>query len=86
MLYDISINAKKTKWMLLGQPRSVVEETVKVNGVTLEKLNTFKFLGVIIDSKGCFKKHLAERKSLFLTGFELTIFIINFLSHQIFKE
>jgi hypothetical protein len=68
MLYDISINAKKTKWMLLGQPRSVVEETVKVNGVTLEKLNTFKFLGVIIDSKGCFKEHLAKRKSLFLTG------------------
>ena len=36
-LYDICINAKKTKWMLFGEPRSIVEDEVKVNGIIFLK-------------------------------------------------
>jgi hypothetical protein len=67
-LYDISINAKKTKWMRLGEARSSIEPIVKINGDTLEKVDSFKFLGVIIESNGSYKKHLEKRRSLFMTG------------------
>ena len=47
-LYDIKINAKKTKWMQFGDSKSIVEPIVRVNGEILEKVEQFKFLGVII--------------------------------------
>jgi hypothetical protein len=68
MLYDITINAKKTKWMLLGEPKSIVAEEVLLKGAVLEKVESFKFLGVIINSNGSYLEHLARRRSLFMTG------------------
>ena len=68
MLYDISINAKKTKWMHFGEPTSIIEPEIRINGGTLEKVKFFKFLGVIIESNGSYKMHLEKRRSLFMTG------------------
>ncbi len=68
MLYDVSINAKKTKWMHLGKPTSLIEPEIKVNGDILEKVTAFKFLGVIIESDGSHKLHVEKRRSLFMTG------------------
>jgi hypothetical protein len=67
-LYDISINAKKTKFMVFGTLRSVVEPEIKVNGQIIEMVDIFKFLGVQIDREGTFKKHLSIRRSAFFTG------------------
>jgi hypothetical protein len=68
MLYDIKINAKKTKWMLFGKPNSVLDESVRVNGELLEKVKSFKFLGVTICQDGSFTEHIEKRKSLFLNS------------------
>jgi hypothetical protein len=67
-LYDIAINAKKTKWMLFGEPRSIIQEEVKVNGSVIEKVTSFKFLGVIIAQDGSCKDHLLKRRSMFMAG------------------
>ncbi len=67
-LYDIKINAKKTKWMQFGDSKSIVEPIVRVNGEILEKVEQFKFLGVIISSNGKPDNHLSKRKSLFFNG------------------
>jgi hypothetical protein len=66
--YDICINAKKTKCMIFGPIKSIVEPEVKVNGQTLEIVDTFKFLGVHIDRDGGYKKHLNIRRSAFFSG------------------
>jgi hypothetical protein len=68
MLYDISINAKKTKWMHLGLQSSIIVPEIRVNGDILEKVLSFKFLGVIIESNGTHKMHIEKRRSLFMTG------------------
>jgi hypothetical protein len=67
-LYDICINAKKTKWKFFGEPRSIVEDEVKLNGATLEKVKSFKFLGVIIAQDGSYKEHILKRRSMFMSG------------------
>ena len=46
-LYDIIINAKKNKWIHFGEPTSIIEPIIKINGDTLEKIKYFcKFPGV----------------------------------------
>jgi hypothetical protein len=59
---------KNTIWMRFGGPRSIVEDEVKVNGTTLENVNSFKFLGVIIAQDSSYKEHLLKRRSMFMTG------------------
>jgi hypothetical protein len=68
--YDININTKKTKWMRLTPNYIYIlnEETVKLGGVTLEKVHDFKFLGVIICSDNTYNKHYKKRKSLYMEG------------------
>jgi hypothetical protein len=77
-LYDIKINAKKTKWMLIGEPDSIIDPVVKVNGEILDRVEEFKFLGVIISSDGKPTRHIKKRKSLFLNGLtEITTLGLN---------
>ena len=68
MLHDICINAKKTKWMLFGEPRSILTDEIKVNDILLEKVSSFKFLGVIISQDSTFAEHVSKRKALFASG------------------
>lgn len=67
-IFDIAINAKKTKCMILGKIKTIVEPEIKVNGQILEIVDTFKFLGVHIDREGNFIKHMCVRKSAFFSG------------------
>jgi hypothetical protein len=68
MLYDIGINAKKTKWMYFGKPRSIIEDEIIVNGQEIEKVEKFKFLGVELCSNGSYDEHIKKRRTLFLSG------------------
>jgi hypothetical protein len=52
----------------LWQSLSILNEQVRVNGIILEKVNSFKFLGVIIRSDGCYKEHVQRRRAMFMTG------------------
>jgi hypothetical protein len=67
-LYDIQINAKKTKCMIFGEIRSIVEPEIKVNDQIIEIVNTFKFLGVHIDREGNFVNHLNIKRTAFFSG------------------
>ena len=67
-LYDIIINARKTKGMIFGKITSIVEPEIKVNKQTIEIVEVFKFLGVNIDREGTFKKHLIIKRSAFFSG------------------
>ncbi len=60
-LYDIIINAQKAKCMIFGTITSVVEPEIKVNQLSIEIVEVFKFLGVNVDREGTFKKHLNIR-------------------------
>jgi hypothetical protein len=57
---------KKNKWIHFGEPTSIIEPIIKINGDTLEKEKYFKFLGVMIESNGSHRLHLEKRRSLFM--------------------
>jgi hypothetical protein len=67
-LYDIIINAKKTKGMIFGAITSILEPDILVNKQRIEIVDNFKFLGVNIDREGNFKKHIEIRKTAFFAG------------------
>ncbi len=54
--------------MQFGDSKSIVDPIVRVNGEILEKVEQFKFLGVIICSNGKPDRYLSKRKSLFFNG------------------
>jgi hypothetical protein len=64
-LFDIAINARKTQWMSIG---SLSKGSFILNGNILEKVKTFKLLGVIVTSNLSHKQHLSKRKSLCYMG------------------
>jgi hypothetical protein len=66
--FDITINAKKTKWMRLTPNYSVETEIIQIGGVIIEEVKEFKFLGVIICSNGSPMAHYKERRKLFFKG------------------
>jgi hypothetical protein len=71
--FGITINAKKTNWMRLNETASIVEgkETPKpplsnedftMGGTLLEKVSSFKYLGVWIQSTNSNLIHIKKRK------------------------
>ncbi len=64
-IYDIAINAKKTKCMIFGKPTSIVDPTILVNGQVLEIVDTFKFLGYTLIGKENLKNILVREEALF---------------------
>ena len=60
-LYDITINAKKTKWMSINT-NSTAKFTL--NSEKIEKVKEFKLLGFIIMDNLSHKKNMKKRRSL----------------------
>ena len=56
----LSLNIKKTKFMLFRHPQSRLENipTIMLNGVAIERVAEFKFLGTVIDETLSWKSHL----------------------------
>ena len=54
----ISINRKKTKFMVLSYNKNVMLPTVKIGENIIEETDTFKFLGIYIDNHLTFKDHI----------------------------
>ena len=57
----LSVNASKTNCMVLGTPHKTSKTNdvnIILDGVTLERVNTTKFLGVIIDDNLTWKHHI----------------------------
>ena len=60
----LTINIKKTKFMVFQPPKkpSVHNPIIKINECSLEKVKDIKFLGVMVDDKLNWKKHISYVK------------------------
>lgn len=55
----LSLNIKKSKYMIIASPNKSVSSTnLILNGSPLQKTDTFKYLGVIIDKNLTWKNHI----------------------------
>ena len=59
----LSLNLSKTKTMLFGNHKSDQQVKIKINGVEIENVTEFKFLGVTIDDKITWKAHIKHIQS-----------------------
>ena len=58
----LSLNLKKTKFMVFSNLKQE-EVVLSIDGVDIERVNEFKFLGVVLDDKLTWKNHIAHVKS-----------------------
>ena len=65
-----SLNLSKTRIILFGNQRTNVHLEIQLDGVSIERVNEIKFLGVIIDEKISWKsqiKHVQTKMSRCIT-------------------
>ena len=55
----MKINTKKTKTMIIS--REPTQHTIKLNNEILEKVNSYKYLGVMIQSNGSLREEVSQR-------------------------
>ena len=56
----IDLNVDKTYLMVITRKRIVIPDTIVLNGVSIKVVRQFKLLGVILDDKMLFNKHIAS--------------------------
>ena len=54
----LTLNYDKSKFMILSKKREIPSFSVKINGVSLKKCNSYKYLGVYIDDNLNWKDHI----------------------------
>ena len=54
----LSLNLEKTNFMFFSNTRSHVQPKITINNTLIERVNVTKFLGVMIDEKLNWKKHI----------------------------
>ena len=59
----LSLNITKTNFMIFSNQKRVLDISVKINNVSIERVECTKFLGVLIDSKLKWKEHISKVKS-----------------------
>lgn len=60
---QLKVNISKTKWMVFNQKGRPPRESIWINRQCVERVSSFKFLGVILQQNGSFDKALTERKN-----------------------
>lgn len=55
----LSLNLKKTKFMLFGNRKSNLPVEITINNTIIERVQQNMFLGVVIDEKLCWKPHIS---------------------------
>ena len=60
----LSLNVSKTQYMIFGSKKNTtnMHKSVTINNIVLNKVETIKFLGVIIDSKLTWSNHISSIK------------------------
>ena len=59
LLNRLDINFKKTYCMIVTRRRIVIPKTISINNVDIEVVDSFKLLGITIDNKMNFSKHVS---------------------------
>lgn len=57
-VYDWGFKAEKINMVVFTQKRVLPEMSLKMDGRSLERVNVFKFLGVLFDSKLTWAEHI----------------------------
>ena len=73
----LSLNQEKTKFMIFGNREKDDEVVLSIDGVVIERVSEFRFLGVIMDEKLTWKPHIAHVKK----KMSKSIFILNKVKH-----
>ena len=59
----LTMNVKKNKYVIFGlksQTRRIVDHTVKIGDIRIERVHSYKYLGITLDMNLNFKKHLGN--------------------------
>ena len=54
----LALNSDKTKWMLFTNKSEPLHPPISINNNSIEKVDTFKYLGFTLDSKFNFRRHI----------------------------
>ena len=57
---SLTVNEKKTKWMMFNNPKNYVPPIFTLNNVVLDNVKTFPYLGLTLDSELKFIEHRAN--------------------------
>ena len=65
MANKLSLNVKKTNYILFGRKGKNVQENfcLSINGIAIDRVEFTKFLGVYIDENLNWKNHASEKSS-----------------------
>lgn len=78
----LSLNLKKTKFMVFGNRKINESVALSIDGVDIERVFEFRFLGVIMDDKLSWKPHIAHIKRKICQN----IFVLNKVKEVLNKE
>ena len=65
----LSINLGKTKYMNFNPRMIPCTEKIKIGNTTIDKVDEFKFLGIIFDSQLSWKAHASALESKLLVNY-----------------
>lgn len=54
----LKLNVSKTKWMRIGKRGHSIQQSLSIDNSAIEQVDTFKYLGVLIDNKLSFSPHI----------------------------
>ena len=54
----LTLNVKKSKFMIVTRKRDVPDLSIRINNVPLEQCDSYKYLGVMIDKDLSWKSHV----------------------------
>ena len=55
----LALNSDKTKWMLFTNKSAPIHIPISINNTSIEKVDSFKYLGFNLDGKFNFRKHMS---------------------------
>ena len=84
----LSLNVKKSYYMVFHRAKLKLDKhaVIKVNGVSLQSTNSFKYLGVIIDHKLNWTQHIAHVKNKVSKGIGIVYRARNYLTKNSLKS
>ena len=84
----LSLNVKKSYYMVFHRAKLKIDKhaAIKMNGVFLQRTNSLKYLGVIIDHKLNWTQHIAHVRNKVSKGIGIMYRARNYLTKNILKS
>ena len=84
----LSLNVKKSYYMVFHRAKLKIDKlaAIKMNGVFLQRINSLKYLGVIIDHKLNWTQHIAHVRNIVSKGIGIMYRARNYLTKNSLKS